>query len=134
MRGHSRRPGFHPWVGKTPWRREWEPTPVSLPGEFHGQRSLAGYSPWGHKELDTTERLTLSRSKEEAQAEKAKEEQRRAMFVGLKSTESKLHIEKKTNNSVRALGMRRRGRKKVFTKEMSMKQDSEGRIGIFPCK
>ena len=41
-------------VGKTPWRRKWEPTPVFLPGEFHGQRSLAGYIPWGRKELDTT--------------------------------------------------------------------------------
>ena len=38
-----------------PWRREWQPTPVFLPGEFHGQRSLVGYSPWGHKELDSTE-------------------------------------------------------------------------------
>ena len=38
------RPGFSPWVGKTPWRREWQPTPVFLPGEFHGQSSLAGYS------------------------------------------------------------------------------------------
>ena len=37
-------------LGKTPWRREWLPTPVFLPGEFHGQRSLVGYSPWGHKE------------------------------------------------------------------------------------
>ena len=37
------------------WRREWQPTPVFLPGESHGQRSLAGYSPWGAKELDTTE-------------------------------------------------------------------------------
>ena len=39
-------------VGKIPWRREWLPTPVFLPGEFHGQRSLVGYSPWGHKETD----------------------------------------------------------------------------------
>jgi len=38
---------FHPWVGKIPWRRAWQPTPVFLPGESHGQRSLAGYSPWG---------------------------------------------------------------------------------------
>ena len=38
-----------------PWRRKWEPTPVFLPGESHGQRSLAGYSPWDHEELDTTE-------------------------------------------------------------------------------
>ena len=43
------------WVGKIPWRREWLPTPVFLPREFHGQKSLAGYSPWGHKESDTTE-------------------------------------------------------------------------------
>ena len=50
------KPGsFNPWVKKTPWRREWQPTPVFLPGKFHGQRSLAGYSPWGHKESDTTE-------------------------------------------------------------------------------
>ena len=42
-------------VGKIPWRREWLPTPVFLPGELHGQRSLAGYSPWGHKELGMTD-------------------------------------------------------------------------------
>ena len=45
---------------KVPWRRRWQPTPVFLPGESHGQRSLVGYSPWGCKELDTTEPLTLS--------------------------------------------------------------------------
>ena len=39
----------------TPWRRAWRPTPVFLPGKSHGQRSLVGYSPWGHKESDTTE-------------------------------------------------------------------------------
>ena len=54
-----RRPGFDPWVGKIPWRREWLPTPVFLPGKSPGQMSLAGYSPWGHKESDTTEKLTL---------------------------------------------------------------------------
>ena len=42
-----RRPGFSPWVGKIPWRRKWQPTPVLLPGKFHGLRSLVGYSPWG---------------------------------------------------------------------------------------
>ena len=47
------------WVAKIPGRREWLPTPVFLPGEFHGQRSLAGYGPWGHKELGSTEQLTL---------------------------------------------------------------------------
>ena len=42
-------------VEKIPWRRAWQPTPVFLPGKFHGQRSLAGYSPWDCKELDVTE-------------------------------------------------------------------------------
>ena len=55
----GRRPGFYPWVGKIPWERKWRPTPVFLPGESHGQRSLVGYSPWGRRESDTTERLTL---------------------------------------------------------------------------
>ena len=44
---------FNPWAGKIPWRRKWQPAPVFFPGKFHGQRSLVGYSPWGHKELDT---------------------------------------------------------------------------------
>ena len=44
-----KRLGFNPWVGKTPWRRTWQPTPVFLPGESHGQRSLEGYSPLGHR-------------------------------------------------------------------------------------
>ena len=48
-------PRFYPWVRKILWRRKWQPTPVFLPGESHGQRSLAEFSPWGHKELDTTE-------------------------------------------------------------------------------
>ena len=46
-------------VGKIPWRRECQPTPIFLPGQIHGQRSLAGYSLWGLKESDTTEWLTL---------------------------------------------------------------------------
>ena len=47
-------------VGKIPWRRERLLTPVFLPGKFHGQRSLVGYSPWGRRESNTTERLTLA--------------------------------------------------------------------------
>ena len=47
---------FNPWVGKIPWKRKWQPTPVLLPGKSHEWRSLVGYSPWGHKEWDTTER------------------------------------------------------------------------------
>ena len=53
--GRPKRPWFDPWVEQIPWRRAWQPTPVFLPGESHGQRSLVGYSPWGHKELDMTE-------------------------------------------------------------------------------
>ena len=54
------RPGFDSWVGMIPWRREWLPTPVFWPGEFHGP-----YSPWDCKELDRTERLSLLLSKHE---------------------------------------------------------------------
>ena len=50
---------IYSWVGKIPWRRAWQPTPVFLPGEFHGQRSLAGGSPWGCKQSDTTEQLSV---------------------------------------------------------------------------
>ena len=55
------RPGFDPWDGESPWKREQLPTPVFLPGESYGQRSLADCSPWGCRESDTTEQLTLSR-------------------------------------------------------------------------
>ena len=47
------------WVGKMPWSRKWQPTPVFLPGKFNGQRSLVGYSPRGCRELDPTERLSI---------------------------------------------------------------------------
>ena len=57
FRLQCRRPGFDPWVGKIPWRRERLPTPVFWPGEFHGL-----YSPWGHKESDPTEQLSLTHS------------------------------------------------------------------------
>ena len=49
-----------PWLGKIPWRRKWQLTPVSLAGKSHGQGSLVGCSPWGRKELGTTEQLTLT--------------------------------------------------------------------------
>ena len=54
-----RRCGFNPWVGKIPWSGKWQPTLVFLPGESHGWRSLVGYRPQGHKELDTTEQLNF---------------------------------------------------------------------------
>ena len=50
-----RRSGFDPWVGKLPWRRKWQLILVLFPRKFHRQMSLAGYSPWGPKELDMTE-------------------------------------------------------------------------------
>ena len=50
---------FDPWFEKIPWRRKWQPTPVFLPGKFHGQGSLAGYSPSGCKKLDMTEQLSM---------------------------------------------------------------------------
>ena len=61
LRIHSqcRRHRFNLWIRKILWRREWQPTPVFLPGESQGQRSLAGYSPWGCKELDMTESLSI---------------------------------------------------------------------------
>ena len=61
QRRRHKGPGFNPWVGTIPWRRAWHPTPVFLPGEAHGQRSLRGYSPWGCKELNMTE-AALARS------------------------------------------------------------------------
>ena len=52
--------GSIPGSGRFPWRSEWQSTSVFVPGESHGQRSLAGYSPWGCEELDTTEQLNLA--------------------------------------------------------------------------
>jgi len=53
----NKRYRFYLCVGKTPWRKKWQPTPVFLPGKSHGQRSLVGYSPWGHKESEATEHV-----------------------------------------------------------------------------
>ena len=60
-----RRHGFDPWVGKIPWRRKWQPTPVFLSGKSHGQRSLVGYSPQRCKELDITQPLNNNKKKTE---------------------------------------------------------------------
>ena len=53
--GRYKKCGFDSWIGKLPWRKAWQPTTVFLPGEFHGQKSLVGYSLWGCKETDMTE-------------------------------------------------------------------------------
>ena len=50
---------FNSQIRKIPWKRKWQPTPVFLPGKSYGQRSLVGYSPWSHKESDTTEQLSM---------------------------------------------------------------------------
>ena len=52
--GDTRDMGLIPWLRKIPWRRKWQPIPVFLPEIVHGERSLVGYSPWGHKESDMT--------------------------------------------------------------------------------
>ena len=57
--------GFDPRVGKIPWRRKWQPSPVFLPGESHGQRSPVGYGPWGRKESDMTEQLNSNKDTQE---------------------------------------------------------------------
>ena len=62
----NKRHRFSPWVRKIPWNRKWQLTLVFLPGESHGQRSLAGYSPWSHKESDMTERLSTHTVKGQA--------------------------------------------------------------------
>ena len=58
----NRRHRFDSWVMKIHWRRKWQPTPAFSPGKSHGQRSLVGYSPCGHKESETTEQLNSSNS------------------------------------------------------------------------
>ena len=57
------RPGSDPWDGESPWKTEWQPSPVFWPGEFHGQRSRARYSPWGCRESDTTKWLSTGKTR-----------------------------------------------------------------------
>ena len=73
----SRRFRFDPWVRKIPWRKEWLPSLIFLPGESHGQRSLVGYSPWGRKESDTTERLSKHTHTSQHRARQRKEEKKK---------------------------------------------------------
>ena len=69
---HKRR-GFDPWVVKIPWRRKWHPTPVSLPGKFHGQRSLEDCSPWGCRRVghDIATKHLLEVDKDAGRGEKS---------------------------------------------------------------
>ena len=57
--GNAGDTGFGPWVRKIPWNRKWQPIPAFLSGAFHGQKSLASYSPWGHKESNMSEQLSM---------------------------------------------------------------------------
>ena len=66
-----RRPVFSPWVGQIHWRREWLPTTVFFPGQFHGPWSLVDYSPWSHKESDTSEQLTYTAGSHVGRKEKS---------------------------------------------------------------
>ena len=77
---HCRRLGFDPWVRKIPWSRKWQPAPVFLPGKFHRQQSLVGYSPWVakrvHKEIyviDLKEIKCLYKTQKYKQKEETKE-------------------------------------------------------------
>ena len=86
--GDAKDVGLIPWVGKIPWRRKWQPIPVFLLGKFHGQRSLAGYSPWGHKESDMTEPLSLSQDSLSLHINKS----RKNHFVSHLPFHPKLHV------------------------------------------
>ena len=78
------RRGFDPWIGKIPWSRKWQSTPIFLPGKFHGQRSLEVYSLWGCKESDTTEGLSVhtSHTKPHGQPLHSPRAGHRSRFVG----------------------------------------------------
>ena len=80
--GVARDAWFNPWVRKIPWRREWQPTLAFLPGESHRQRSLAGYSPYGHKESGTTEATQHTLRHAPSKAYKQREDRSRAGLHG----------------------------------------------------
>ena len=72
--------------GKIPWRRAWQPTPVFLPGESHGRRSLVGYNPWGRKEQDATEAKSQHASKHISPEENFTDRNRFAEYANLRAT------------------------------------------------
>ena len=82
-----KRCGFNSWVGKIPWRRAGQPTPVFLPGESHGQRSLVGYCSWGHKKSDMTQRLSLHCLSQEFKSKTEKSMPSLTVSVGNESPE-----------------------------------------------
>ena len=84
--------GSIPGVGKIPWRREWQPSPIFLPGKFHGQRSLVSFSPWSCKEWDMTEQLTqthiIGYSNIKEKSYSIRNNRRTKMFAAAKSLQS----------------------------------------------
>ena len=76
----------HMVVGKIPWKRKWQPTPVFLPRESHGQRSLVNYSPWGRKEPDMTEQLSTHTAQEGSSNKFSSEEKNCALVMGVHET------------------------------------------------
>ena len=87
-----RRRGFNSWVGKIPWRRKWQPTPVFLPGEPQGQRSLAGYSPWGCK---VGHNWVTEYSRNTVNYEEILRESASVEIVSMFSSEMRKHLEEK---------------------------------------
>ena len=77
---------FHPWVGKTSWRRKWQPNPAFQLGKLHGHRSLASYGSWDRKESDMTERLSSQHCK--TRTRKMEEKLHKILFLPLRSQES----------------------------------------------
>ena len=73
---NCRRPSFDPWVRKIPWRSDWLPTPVFLPGEFHGQRSLAGYSPWGWSQPWLKQGQNTNKTNQEKRRKQSRDEEK----------------------------------------------------------
>ena len=112
--GHA----FDPWVRKISWRRKWQPTPVFLPGESHGQRSLAGYSPWRHEESGMTERLSTNRYTRKKE-EKAQIHQPSSYLQNLEKEEEKKSEQKEENKDQKSVKLKTEKLQKVNKTELS---------------
>ena len=93
------------WIMYTTWRRKWQPTPVTLLGKSHGQRSLVDYSPRGHKESDTTERLIWSDLKQRNKRKKKKKKSKRIYRTSQKIRIINIFLELLLSESFPSLGV-----------------------------
>ena len=100
MQGYVKRCGFDPWIRKICWRRAKQPSSVFLPGESHGQRSLAGYSLWGHKELDTTEATWYTHTFEEKDSDIRRKEAWRTCLVSVAKYVQKVNLDPRENSQI----------------------------------